>query len=252
MAQPRVLALMAHPDDAELLCAGALIRLSAAGWEVHIATLTAGDCGTTSESPQAITARRAAESAAAAAMIGATCHCLDERDALVVYDKPTLHKTIDLFRHVAPQLIFAHSPLDYMMDHVVASQLARGASFIYAAPNASALPVREDSCVPHLYFCDVLEGIDSLGKPIQPSIWVDIGAQLEKKAEMLACHQSQRDWLLVHHGTDEYIDAMRRHATRRGREAGVAAAEAFVQHRGHAYPKNDLLAELFPEIGPKN
>ena len=24
------------------------------------------------------------------------------------------------------------------------------------------------------------------------------------------------------------------------------AAEAFVQHRGHAYPRNDLLAELFP------
>ena len=41
-----VLAFMAHPDDAELLCAGALIRLADAGWEVHIATATPGDCGT--------------------------------------------------------------------------------------------------------------------------------------------------------------------------------------------------------------
>ena len=25
---------------------------------------------------------------------------------------------------------------------------------------------------------------------------------------------------------------------------GVAAAEAFVQHRGHSYPRNDILVEL--------
>ena len=42
----RVLAWMAHPDDAEILCAGTLIRLAEAGWEVHIATATSGDCGT--------------------------------------------------------------------------------------------------------------------------------------------------------------------------------------------------------------
>ena len=61
---------------------------------------------------------------------------------------------------------------------------------------------------------------------------------------MLACHASQREWLRAYHGMDEYLDAMRRHAAMRGRQAGVAAAEAFVQHRGHAYPRNDLLAEL--------
>ena len=248
MANSRVLALMAHPDDAEILCAGTLIRLSDAGWDVHIATMTPGDCGTTSETPVAIAARRTAEATAAAAMIGATYHCLDECDAMVVYDKPTLRKTIDLFRSIAPQLVFIHSPLDYMMDHVVASQLARAASFIYAAPNVSTLPVRDGSCVPHLYYCDVLEGIDALGKPIQPRVRVDIGSQLERKAEMLACHKSQRDWLRVHHGTDEYVDAMRWHAAMRGRDAGLVAAEAFDQHLGHAYPKNNLLGELFGEI----
>jgi hypothetical protein len=37
---------------------------------------------------------------------------------------------------------------------------------------------------------------------------------------------------------------MRRHAAMRGKEFGVPAAEAFVQHLGHAYPKNDLLTLL--------
>ena len=39
------LAFLAHPDDAEILCAGTLIRLAAAGWDIHIATATPGDCG---------------------------------------------------------------------------------------------------------------------------------------------------------------------------------------------------------------
>mgnify|MGYP006159593479 CR=1 FL=1 len=39
------LAFLAHPDDAEFLCAGTLIRLAGAGWNVHIATATPGDAG---------------------------------------------------------------------------------------------------------------------------------------------------------------------------------------------------------------
>ena len=34
-------------------------------------------------------------------------------------------------------------------------------------------------------------------------------------------------------------------ATRGQRIGAAAAAEGFVQHRGHPYPHNDLLAELF-------
>ena len=172
-------------------------------------------------------------------------HCLDERDGFIVYDKPTLHKAYDLFRRAAPSLVFTHAPKDYMMDHEQALLVARAASFLYAGPNVSAFPVLDGSCIPYLYYCDPLEGIDPLGRPVEPTTVVDITAQLEKKTEMLACHASQRDWLMAHHGMDEYVDAMKRHAAMRGRSAGVTAAEAFVQHRGHAYPKDDLLAELF-------
>ncbi len=41
------LALMAHPDDAEILCGGTLVRLADLGWKIHIANATPGDCGTT-------------------------------------------------------------------------------------------------------------------------------------------------------------------------------------------------------------
>jgi hypothetical protein len=44
---------------------------------------------------------------------------------------------------------------------------------------------------------------------------------------------------------DEYLDAMRRHDAGRGERIGARYAEAFVQHRGHSYPADDLIAELF-------
>ena len=240
-----VLALLAHPDDAEFLCAGTLIRLAEAGWQVHIATVTPGDCGTVSETPWAIGGRRTEEARQAAARIGATYHCLGERDGFVVYDKTAIQKTLDLFRRVTPSLVFAHPEKDYMMDHEQSSLLARAASFLYAAPNCSSFPVQPGAGVPWLYYCDPVDGVDPLGHLVEPTTVIDVSDQLEAKAAMLACHASQREWLLAHHGIDDYIESMRRRVGKRGAQYGVAAAEVFVQHRGHAYPADDLLAAMF-------
>src|SRR5436305_1415372 len=119
------LSFLAHADDQELLSAGTLIRLKDAGWEIHPATVTPGDCGTMDRNRWDISAVRTQEAAAAAKIIGATYHCLDERDGLVVYDKPSIQKTVDLFRRVTPSLVFTHAPRDYMLDHEQASMLAR-------------------------------------------------------------------------------------------------------------------------------
>jgi len=238
------LAFMAHPDDAEFLCAGTLIRLAELGWEIHVATMTAGDCGTTTETPWEIRARRMEEARQAAAVIGGRYRCLGENDGLVVYDQTTLRKAFNLFREIGPSLVFTHAPKDYMMDHEMTSLVARAASFIYAAPNISAYPLREGSGVPYLYHCDPLEATDPFGNVVQPTTWVDVTQQLDRKTQMLACHASQRAWLLAHHGIDEYLESMKRHGAMRGREIVTAAAEAFVQHRGHAYPKDDILASI--------
>ena len=239
-----VLALLAHPDDAEILCGGTLIRLADLGWKIHIATATAGDCGTMTESAEAISNRRTDEARQAAALIGGQYHCLGELDCRVVYDKPTVQKAIDLVRSIAPDLMFTHAPKDYMMDHEIVSMLGRASSFIYGAPNVSDQPAPDHKAIPHLYYCDPIEGVDPLGHPVEPTTVIDITAQMDRKTQMLACHDSQRQWLRDHHGMDEYIDAMQRHGADRGGMIGVKYAEAFVQHRGHAYPRNDLLTEL--------
>lgn len=239
------LSLLAHPDDAEILCAGTLIRLAEAGWEIHIATATAGDCGSAALSTQQISRIRRKEARTAAALIGATYHCLREKDAFVVFDRPTIRKAIDLFRDIAPSLVFTHPVWDYMLDHEQTHLLGRAASFAYSIPNASHRTLAAGSRIPYLYYCDPIEGKDVSGREVTPTTVVDISAQQDLKLRMLACHESQRSWLRSHHGMDEYLQTTRRHDATRGKLIGTAAGEAFVQHRGHAYPADDLLVSLF-------
>src|SRR5581483_5930877 len=98
--------------------------------------------------------------------------------------------------------------------------------------------------IPHLYYCDPIEGIGPLGEPVTPTTLIDISGALEQKSLALSCHASQREWLRAHQGMDEYIEAMKRHAQMRGKMIGTEAAEGFTQHRSHGYPKTDLLSQL--------
>jgi LmbE family N-acetylglucosaminyl deacetylase len=147
-------------------------------------------------------------------------------------------------RRIAPSLVITHPAKDYMMDHEMISLVTRMATFLYGAPNGSKLPLVPGSAIPHLYYTDPVGGVDPLGNPVTPTTLIDITEKLDKKVEMLACHASPRDWLRAHHHMDEYIESMKRAAFDRGKLLGVTAAEGFVQHRGHAYPEDDLLKSL--------
>ncbi|HZY84766.1 MAG TPA: PIG-L family deacetylase [Gemmataceae bacterium] len=247
-----VLSVLAHPDDAEFLCAGTLARLVREhGWRAHVASMTPGDCGSAELPADEIARIRRAEGAAAAAKIGATYHCLEERDLLIFYAERPLERVTRLLRDARPRVVLTHSPADYMLDHEMTSALVRAAAFGAPAPNFCAgrghPPPLEH--IPHLYYCDPIEGKDALGREVEPAFRIDVSAVIEAKAEMLAAHASQREWLLKHHGIDHYVGAMRDWGARRGRESGVAFAEGFRQHLGHSYPQDNLLATLLGTAG---
>jgi N-acetylglucosamine malate deacetylase 1 len=246
-----ILSLLAHPDDAEFLCAGTLIRLRQEhGYDVHLASMTPGDCGSVEHDAATISRIRRAEGAQAAALIGARYHCLEERDLRVFYDEATLEKVTRLLRQVRPSIVLTHSPTDYMLDHEMTSTLARAAAF--AAPIPNFLADRRLGAalehIPHLYYCDPIEGKDPLGQAVAPGFRIDIGSVIDTKAAMLAAHASQRDWLLKHHGMDHYLQAMRDWGAKRGSECGVAFAEGFRQHLGHSYPQENVLGSLLGAI----
>ena len=78
---------------------------------------------------------------------------------------------------------------------------------------------------------------------------VDVSRVFATKRRMLACHASQRDWLLRQHGIDEYLDIQAKWGASRGAEIGVAQAEAFRQYRGHPYPQDNLLLQAIGQDG---
>jgi len=244
----KVLAFMAHPDDVEFTCAGTVIRLKQeAGCRVAIATATSGDCGTTTLRPNEIARARHQEALNSAKLLDAEYYCAGCKDALVLYDEPSLQRFTEIVRKAAPDIVITQPPMDYMIDHENTGRLVRSACFIAGAPNFLTYdidPAPSHTKVPHLYYCDPPECKDIYGQPVPAQFVVDITAALPLKEKMLASHATQREWLRAHHHMDEYIESMKRRDADRGKLIGRPYGEGFRQHLGHGYPQNNLIAEL--------
>jgi LmbE family N-acetylglucosaminyl deacetylase len=238
-----VLAIGAHPDDLELLCAGTLALLHAKGWNVECATMTPGDCGSTTRTRAEISAIRKKEAAAAAALLKGKYHCMECDDVFIAYDRPTLLKVIKLVRLVRPEIVFTMSPEDYMVDHEITSEVVRTACFAAGMKNIETDGIGPFLSIPYLYYMDPMEGKDILGRAIRATSIVDISSTMAKKEQMFLCHESQLHWLKSHHGVDEGVESMRALSTRRGKMVGVRYAEGFRQHLGHAFPQANILRQ---------
>ncbi|HYK89013.1 MAG TPA: PIG-L family deacetylase [Acidobacteriota bacterium] len=235
----RVLSFMAHPDDSEILVGGTLFLLKHHGWEVGIATMTAGDCGASTGTREEISRVRLREAQDAAAFLGAAFSCAGFRDVEVFSNAQNLRSVVELVRAFDPDVIITHSPADYMVDHEEASRMVRAAAFAIAMPlyeTAHIPAARVARATPALYYSDPVEGIDALGDRIRPEFYVNITDQMGLKRDMLSRHKSQRDWLRAHHHVDEYLDRMTGWGEQYGGECGVRYAEGFRQHLGHGYP----------------
>ncbi len=243
----RILAIHAHPDDIEFQCAGTLALLAGRGHVVVCATMTPGDCGSRDRGPEAIAGIRRQEAALAAKKIGASYECLEFRDLSIVIDNPSKRRVTEAIRRHRPDVVFTAPPVDYMDDHEATSRLVRDACFNASCPNYSTRewdPAPATERIPHLFYVDALGGVDHFGRPIPPHFYVNTSSVFAIKQEMLACHASQREWLQAQHGVDEYLESQARWSASRGAEIGVSHAEAFLQHRGHPYPGENILERL--------
>jgi N-acetylglucosamine malate deacetylase 1 len=241
----RILAIHAHPDDIEILAGGAVALLAASGHQLTLVTMTPGDCGSVEYGPDEIAEIRRGEAAAAAKLIGAEYRCAEFRDLAVFNDEPSRRKVCELIREVRPELVLTSSPIDYHCDHEAASALVRDACFGASAPNyrtGGKAPALDH--IPHLYFMDSVEGTDRDGRPQKPDFHINIESVFDKKRDMLACHESQRNWLRKQHGIDDYIVQMEKWSAAVGRRCGVTYAEGFRRYPGHPYPQTPLLEEL--------
>jgi LmbE family N-acetylglucosaminyl deacetylase len=250
-ANKRVLAIGAHPDDVEFMCSGTLKLLKDRGFEVAIGVIANGDCGSMVESQKEITRIRRQEAINAAKLLDAHFYPMGELDLKVEYNSRTTLKVTEVIRTVDPLIVFTHPHEDYMLDHEMASRVVRMACFGAPVPNfqTEALwphPISEQT--PFLYYWAPLLGRDIYGKFVEQSIYVNVTDTVQFKEKMLACHASQRDWLMKQHAMDKYIETMKHMAVEYGNRCGFAHAEGFIQHLGNGYPHENILEELLGNL----
>jgi bacillithiol biosynthesis deacetylase BshB1 len=233
-----LLAVGAHPDDAEAACGGLLAKLAARGARVGICDLTRGELGT-----NGTVEIRAAEAAAAArtlnvgvrVQLGLPDGGIDGRS------QAQAAALVEVLRTHAPRLLVGPHPHSRHPDHVEAAALVARARFFVAVPRfapgsaAARRPV-------------LLQAPDYW--PLQPSFVVDIGEFLAVKLAALRCYRSQFERgagrEATHLNDPAYLARIETDARHYGRLAGVAAGEAFVVDG--VIPVDDPL-RLWPEGG---
>ena len=202
----KVCCIGAHPDDPESGCAGTLTRYAELGHAVTIVYLTRGERGIRGKTLDEAASIRSRECVAACEIIRAKPVFFGQIDGATEVNRTQVDAMSRLLADEAPNVVFTHWPIDTHMDHQVASILAIRACMALPKP-------------PALYFFEVNTGAQSRG--FLPNTYVDVSRVVEKKKAALVAHVSQ-DGLGVWRQHHEPIGIWR------GREAGVAMAEAFV------------------------
>ena len=219
-----VLAVYAHPDDADVACGGTLARWAKAGSAVHLVVCTDGGKGTTDPAVEPARARsgeRAGELESSSALIGLTSvENLGFPDGELTDSDDFRRTLVDRVRAVRPDVVCGHDPTAVFFgqayfnhrDHRIA-----GAALLDAVAPAAALPHYFPDAGPPHQVSTVL-----LSATLEPDEWVDITDTIETKASAVECHRTQFA------GQDGWAgEAVRRRAAEEGRRAGVTYAEGF-------------------------
>jgi len=222
-----VLAIGAHPDDIEFLCAGTLALCAKRGDAVSICFLTTGDKGAVDIAPAEMAAIRREEAENSARIIGASLFPLGLGDGEVEVSMELRGRLAEVVRQAAPDLIITHYPQDYMSDHDWTSRLAVDVSFWAGARTSASATAgsRTPVTCPPVVCMDTLGGIGFL-----PQEYVDITEVMDVKIEMLSQHKSQVRFMKERDGLD-VLDYMITAAKYRGYQCGVEYAEGFVPDR---------------------
>ncbi len=219
----RLLAVVAHPDDAEWLCAGTLARAKADGAEIGICVLCQGDRGQPAVPIENLADVRRQEMAAAARLLRAELLHGEFGDGTLVDGSNERSVLIEIYRQFRPTLVLAHSPDDYHSDHRAAGALAESVSW-YCASNGHPSRSSVLSSQPALWWMDTMNM-----SGFEPGFYIDVSDYIPLKRRMMACHRSQ-----LRRGDDGDFSPMEeemiRQCASRGTQAGVLGAEAFRMH----------------------
>ena len=195
-------------------------------------------------------ALRQQEAENAAAIIGATYHRAFASDLLILYTETLLRQMLAVIRQVRPTIVLLPSLNDYMEDHTNTARLVVTACFSRAMRHfTSDPPCPATNQDVYLYHAQPHLNRDGMRQLVVPTHLVDITSVMETKRQMLACHESQREWLDDTQGLDNYVESMSRCGAELAAmvpEHACQYAEGFRQHShvGFSQQDRDLLTEV--------
>jgi bacillithiol biosynthesis deacetylase BshB1 len=177
-----LLAIAAHPDDAELTCGGTLAKAARGGYRVGILDLVQGESGTSGSAE-----RRLQEAERAAAALGV--HVRGNaglRDAHLHNTDETRRVVVEWIRHYRPRTVILPFPVGRHPDHRIASELARDACYLAGLEryDANGRPYRPFK---------ILYALAYREDPVKPTFVVDISTTFKAKMKAIHCYRSQFD-----------------------------------------------------------
>jgi len=218
-----VLAVYAHPDDADVACGGTLARWAKAGAAVHLVVCTDGGKGTFDPrtEPADLAAVRRGELEESSNLIGLReVANLGYPDGELVDSDVLWGTLVEWVRRIRPDVVCGHDPTALFFgqhyfnhrDHRIA-----GTTLLDAVSPGAALPLYfPDAGPPHQVGTVLLSGT------LEPDVWVDVTDTIDLKAAAVECHRTQfaepGGWA---------GDAVRRRAEEEGHRAGARFAEGF-------------------------
>ncbi len=175
-----VLAVFAHPDDAELLCGATLIKCARSGLRTGVLDLTRGEAGSAG-TPEL----RAEEAQCAAGVMGlAVRRNAGLPDSRLENDHEARSVVAGFLRALRPRVVVTHWMRGRHRDHRIAAELTYDACFLSGLKNfdASGEAHRPDQLVHAVSFRE-----DSP----TPTFVVDVTEHIDAKLEAVACYASQ-------------------------------------------------------------
>lgn len=223
-----ILAIGAHPDDVETMCAGTLAKYASQGHKIFIATATSGNIGSARHSMEEIARIRKQEAANSAALIGAEYICLDYDDEMFYETKEVRLAFINLVRHCKADVIFTHNPHDYNPDHELTSKIINDIAVMIPIAHLKTEEPPHD-VIPSIWYWEPVNGMN-----FQPTDYVDITDFFETKMKMLNCMESQKAWMSDNYASlrgdeERFFDTIRILSEFRGMQSGCKYAEGFVR-----------------------
>jgi LmbE family N-acetylglucosaminyl deacetylase len=192
-----ILVFGAHPDDCDLQFGGAAMKYRKLGHRVKFVSLTNGDTGHFSMGGGPLARRRFAEAQASAKIAGVEYDVLDIHNGELEPSVENRRTAIRIIREMNADLVLCHRSNDYHPDHRAAGVLVQDAGYSVTIPNVAPL-------TPHMSIPPVIGYLFDnfkIPQPFKATIAIDITDVVEKKIDMIACHESQVfEWLPYNSG----------------------------------------------------